>query len=63
MLARQSRQECNASSYPRRILLAQKRANGIHVENIEGGMFNSCPAEARQPGAPPGSDRARIRFC
>lgn len=36
LLARQSRQESNARSYPRRIPLALKRANGIHVEDVEG---------------------------
>jgi len=46
LLARQSRQESNARSYPRRIPLALKRANGIHVEDVEGRRFIDCLAGA-----------------
>ncbi|WP_047288115.1 aspartate aminotransferase family protein [Pseudomonas protegens] len=46
LLARQSRQESNARSYPRRIPLALKRASGIHVEDVEGRRFIDCLAGA-----------------
>ncbi|MGE8151757.1 aspartate aminotransferase family protein [Pseudomonas vancouverensis] len=46
LLARQSRQESNARSYPRRIPLALKRAKGIHVEDVEGRTFIDCLAGA-----------------
>ncbi|WP_162863557.1 aminotransferase class III-fold pyridoxal phosphate-dependent enzyme, partial [Pseudomonas viridiflava] len=46
LLARQSRQESNARSYPRRIPLALKRAKGIHVEDVEGRRFIDCLAGA-----------------
>ena len=46
LLARQSRQESNARSYPRRIPLALKRARGIHVEDVEGRRFIDCLAGA-----------------
>lgn len=46
LLVRQSRQESNARSYPRRIPLALKRASGIHVEDVEGRRFIDCLAGA-----------------
>jgi diaminobutyrate-2-oxoglutarate transaminase len=46
LLARQSRQESNARSYPRRLPLALKRASGIHVEDVEGRRFIDCLAGA-----------------
>ncbi|POP65738.1 aspartate aminotransferase family protein [Pseudomonas syringae] len=46
LLARQSRQESNARSYPRRIPLALKRAKGIHIEDVEGRRFIDCLAGA-----------------
>ncbi|WP_095155657.1 aspartate aminotransferase family protein [Pseudomonas sp. Irchel 3E13] len=46
LLARQSRQESNARSYPRRIPLALKRAKGLHVEDVEGRRFIDCLAGA-----------------
>ncbi|MEE1925814.1 aspartate aminotransferase family protein [Pseudomonas sp. 148P] len=46
LLARQSRQESNARSYPRRIPLALKRARGLHVEDVEGRRFIDCLAGA-----------------
>ncbi len=46
LLARQSQQESNARSYPRRIPLALKRAKGIHVEDVEGRRFIDCLAGA-----------------
>ncbi|ROM93502.1 aspartate aminotransferase family protein [Pseudomonas brassicacearum] len=46
LLARQSRQESNARSYPRRIPLALKRARGIYVEDVEGRRFIDCLAGA-----------------
>ena len=36
LLARQSQQESNARSYPRRIPLALKRAKGLYVEDAPG---------------------------
>ena len=39
LLARQSRQESNARSYPRRIPLALKRAKGLYIEDVEGRRF------------------------
>ncbi|WP_433886569.1 aspartate aminotransferase family protein [Pseudomonas vranovensis] len=46
LLARQSLQESNARSYPRRIPLALKRARGIYVEDVEGRQFIDCLAGA-----------------
>lgn len=46
LLARQSRQESNARSYPRRIPLALKRASGLYVEDVEGRRFIDCLAGA-----------------
>ena len=46
LLARQSQQESNARSYPRRIPLALKRAKGIYVEDVEGRTFIDCLAGA-----------------
>ena len=46
LLARQSRQESNARSYPRRIPLALKRAKGLYVEDVEGRRFIDCLAGA-----------------
>lgn len=46
ILARQSRQESNARSYPRRIPLALKRAKGLYVEDVEGRRFIDCLAGA-----------------
>ena len=46
LLARQSRQESNARSYPRRIPLALKRAKGLYVEDVEGRHFIDCLAGA-----------------
>ncbi|MGF6594370.1 aspartate aminotransferase family protein [Pseudomonas sp. 2835] len=46
LLARQSQQESNARSYPRRIPLALKRARGIYVEDVEGRQFIDCLAGA-----------------
>ncbi|WP_223480519.1 MULTISPECIES: aspartate aminotransferase family protein [unclassified Pseudomonas] len=46
LLARQSQQESNARSYPRRIPLALKRAKGIYVEDVEGRSFIDCLAGA-----------------
>lgn len=46
LLARQSRQESNARSYPRRIPLALKRARGLYVEDVEGRRFIDCLAGA-----------------
>ncbi len=46
LLARQSRQESNARSYPRRIPLALKRAKGLYVEDVEGRTFIDCLAGA-----------------
>ncbi|WP_248796643.1 aspartate aminotransferase family protein [Pseudomonas sp. MWU13-2105] len=46
ILARQSRQESSARSYPRRIPLALKRAGGLYVEDVEGRRFIDCLAGA-----------------
>lgn len=46
LLARQSRQESNARSYPRRLPLALKRAKGLYVEDVEGRRFIDCLAGA-----------------
>ncbi|HEX8592572.1 MAG TPA: aspartate aminotransferase family protein [Pseudomonas sp.] len=46
LLARQKKQESNARSYPRRIPLALKRAQGIYVEDVEGRTFIDCLAGA-----------------
>ncbi|MGH8380889.1 aspartate aminotransferase family protein [Pseudomonas sp.] len=46
LLARQSQQESNARSYPRRIPLALKKARGLYVEDIEGRQFIDCLAGA-----------------
>jgi len=42
LLARQSQQESNARSYPRRIPLTLKRAKGLYVEDVEGRTFIDC---------------------
>lgn len=46
LLDRQAARESNARSYPRRIPLALKRAEGIYVEDIEGRVFIDCLAGA-----------------
>lgn len=46
LLERQEASESNARSYPRRIPLAIKRAQGIYVEDIEGRVFIDCLAGA-----------------
>jgi diaminobutyrate-2-oxoglutarate transaminase len=46
LLQRQSEQESNARSYPRRIPLALRRAAGAYVEDIEGRVFLDCLAGA-----------------
>lgn len=46
LLERQAARESNARSYPRRIPLALKRAQGIYVEDIEGRVFIDCLAGA-----------------
>jgi diaminobutyrate-2-oxoglutarate transaminase len=47
LLARQSQQESNARSYPRRIPLALKRAKGLYVEDVEGRRSSTAwPAPA-----------------
>ena len=46
LLERQSRQESNARSYPRRIPLALKKARGLLVEDVEGRTFIDCLAGA-----------------
>ncbi|MCD5971728.1 aspartate aminotransferase family protein [Pseudomonas quasicaspiana] len=46
LLERQKHQESNARSYPRRIPLALKRAQGIYVEDVEGRTFIDCLAGA-----------------
>lgn len=46
LLERQQQQESNARSYPRRIPLALKRAQGIYVEDVEGRTFIDCLAGA-----------------
>ncbi|MET0125784.1 MAG: diaminobutyrate--2-oxoglutarate transaminase, partial [Pseudomonas caspiana] len=44
LLERQKQQESNARSYPRRIPLALKSAQGIYVEDVEGRTFIDCLA-------------------
>lgn len=46
LLERQKQQESNARSYPRRLPLALKRAQGIYVEDVEGRTFIDCLAGA-----------------
>ncbi|MES2740508.1 MAG: diaminobutyrate--2-oxoglutarate transaminase [Pseudomonadota bacterium] len=46
MLERQSRQESNARSYPRRIPLVLERASGIYVQDSRGQVFVDCLAGA-----------------
>jgi len=46
MLLRQQRYESNARTYPRRIPLALKRAEGVLVEDIEGRVYIDCLAGA-----------------
>lgn len=46
LLTRQKQQESNARSYPRRIPLALKRAQGLYVEDVEGRQFIDCLAGA-----------------
>ncbi|WP_136477406.1 aspartate aminotransferase family protein [Pseudomonas sp. DG56-2] len=46
LLTRQSQQESNARSYPRRIPLALKKARGLYVEDVEGRQFIDCLAGA-----------------
>lgn len=46
LLERQSQRESNARSYPRRIPLALRRAQGIYVEDVEGRVFMDCLAGA-----------------
>lgn len=42
LLERQVRIESNARSYPRRIPIAQRSANGVYVTDIEGYTFIDC---------------------
>lgn len=46
LLTRQMQQESNARSYPRRIPLVLRKANGIYVEDEEGRTFIDCLAGA-----------------
>lgn len=46
LLQHQAARESNARSYPRRIPLALKRAEGIYVEDVEGRVFIDCLAGA-----------------
>jgi diaminobutyrate-2-oxoglutarate transaminase len=46
MLERQSHQESNARSYPRRIPLVLERARGIYVQDSRGQVFVDCLAGA-----------------
>ncbi|MDQ1831836.1 diaminobutyrate--2-oxoglutarate transaminase [Massilia scottii] len=46
VLDRQSRQESNARSYPRRIPLVLERASGIYVQDSRGQVFIDCLAGA-----------------
>lgn len=46
LLDRQAQQESNARSYPRRIPLALRRAQGVYVEDVEGRVFIDCLAGA-----------------
>ncbi len=46
LLERQSRQESNARSYPRRIPLVLERAHGIYVQDSRGQVFIDCLAGA-----------------
>lgn len=46
LLEHQTARESSARSYPRRIPLALKRAEGIYVEDIEGRVFIDCLAGA-----------------
>lgn len=46
LLKQQEQRESNARSYPRRIPLALKRAQGIYVEDVEGRVFIDCLAGA-----------------
>ncbi|MDR6226413.1 diaminobutyrate--2-oxoglutarate transaminase [Desmospora profundinema] len=41
-LANQERRESNARSYPRRIPIAIRKANGIHVTDVEGNVHFDC---------------------
>lgn len=45
-LANQAKWESNARSYPRRIPLAIREANGIHVIDVEGTVYYDCLAGA-----------------
>ena len=63
LLLRQQQQESNARSYPRRIPLALKRAQGLYVEDVEGRQFIDCLAEARGlSGNTIGLHQARAEF-
>jgi diaminobutyrate-2-oxoglutarate transaminase len=46
ILARQQRRESNARSYPRRLPIALKRAQGMYVEDMEGRVFIDCLSAA-----------------
>ncbi len=46
LLERQAARESNARSYPRRIPLALRRAEGIYVEDVQGRVFIDCLAGA-----------------
>ena len=46
LLARQAARESNARSYPRRIPLALRRAQGLYVEDTNGRVFIDCLAGA-----------------
>ena len=46
LLNQQERRESNARSYPRRIPLAIKEAEGVHVTDMEGKMYIDCLAGA-----------------
>jgi diaminobutyrate-2-oxoglutarate transaminase len=46
LLERQAERESNARSYPRRLPLALRRAEGLYVEDVEGRVFIDCLAGA-----------------
>jgi diaminobutyrate-2-oxoglutarate transaminase len=46
LLTRQAQRESNARSYPRRLPLVLRRAQGVYVEDVEGRVFLDCLAAA-----------------
>lgn len=46
LLERQAQRESNARTYPRRIPIAIRRAEGIYVEDVEGRIYIDCLAGA-----------------